>query len=165
MTLGPRAEAIADLLGRTDAAPGDAGLVASWLWTLERHATLAGGDHWPIHREGDRTTMFIAMNRFRVKKGSEAGFEEVWLNREIHLHTVPGFVEFHLLAGPSHEDHTLYASHTVWQSEEDFLAWTRSKAFRDAHKGAGGHGDLYLGPPQFEGFTVLQTVARAEAAD
>ncbi|MGZ3349177.1 MAG: antibiotic biosynthesis monooxygenase, partial [Xanthobacteraceae bacterium] len=26
--------------------------------------------------------MFIAMNRFRVKKGSEEAFEEVWLNRD-----------------------------------------------------------------------------------
>src|ERR1700741_4487945 len=26
------------------------------------------------------------------------------------------FVEFHLLKGPEADDHTLYASHTVWQS-------------------------------------------------
>jgi heme-degrading monooxygenase HmoA len=26
--------------------------------------------------------MFIAMNRFRVKKGSEEAFEKVWLSRE-----------------------------------------------------------------------------------
>ena len=39
--------------------------------------------------------MFIAMNRFRVKKGSEEAFEKVWLTRETHLDRVPGFVEFH----------------------------------------------------------------------
>jgi heme-degrading monooxygenase HmoA len=38
--------------------------------------------------------MFIAMNRFRVKKGSEKDFEQVWLSRDTHLTTVPGFVEF-----------------------------------------------------------------------
>ena len=39
----------------------------------------------------------IAMNRFRVAKGSEAAFEHVWLSRDSHLDKVPGFVEFHLL--------------------------------------------------------------------
>jgi heme-degrading monooxygenase HmoA len=52
--------------------------------------------------------MFIAMNRFRVKKGSEEEFEKVWLNRDSYLDLVPGFVEFHLLKGPQAEDHTLY---------------------------------------------------------
>jgi Antibiotic biosynthesis monooxygenase len=38
--------------------------------------------------------MFIAMNRFRVAKGSEAAFEQVWMSRDSHLDKVPGFVEF-----------------------------------------------------------------------
>jgi heme-degrading monooxygenase HmoA len=108
--------------------------------------------------------MFIAMNRFRVKKGCERDFEQVWLNRDSQLHKVPGFVEFHLLKGPEHEDHTLYASHTVWQSEAAFEAWTRSEAFREAHKGAGQNKPLYLDHPQFEGFEVRQTVRRPEGA-
>jgi heme-degrading monooxygenase HmoA len=102
--------------------------------------------------------MFIAMNRFRVKKGAEADFEAVWLNREVHLDQVPGFVEFHLLRGPEREDHVLYSSHTVWRSEDAFVAWTRSEAFRAAHRGAGGNKPLYLDHPEFEGFTVLQTI-------
>ena len=57
--------------------------------------------------------MFIAMNRFRVTKGSEAAFEHVWLSRDSHLDKVPGFVEFQLLKGSEVDDHTLYASHTV----------------------------------------------------
>ena len=60
--------------------------------------------------------MFIAMNRFRVKLGSEEAFEKVWLTRDTYLDRVPGFIEFHLLKGPETEDHTLYASHTIWQS-------------------------------------------------
>jgi len=106
--------------------------------------------------------MFIAMNRFRVALGSEAAFESVWLNRDIHLKSVPGFERFQLLRGPAAEDHVLYASHTVWRSREDFEAWTRSDAFRDAHRNAGQAGtrSLYLGPPQFEGFESLQTVGK-----
>lgn len=107
--------------------------------------------------------MFIAMNRFRVKKGSEHDFEQVWLNRDTHLHKVPGFVEFHLLKGPESDDHTLYASHTVWQSQPAFEAWTRSESFRAAHARAGGNKPLYDGHPQFEGFEVLQTVGKAAA--
>ena len=103
--------------------------------------------------------MFIAMNRFRVVKGKEADFEAVWLNREVHIAKEKGFVEFHLLREPEAEDDSLYASHTIWACEEDFAAWTKSQAFRDAHKGAGERaGTLYLSGPVFEGFTILQTV-------
>lgn len=101
------------------------------------------------------------MNRFRVKKGSESDFEAVWLNREIHIAKEKGFVEFHLLRGPERDDHTLFASHTIWTSEEDFVAWTKSQAFRDAHKDAGSNKDLYLEAPNFEGFSVVQTVEAA----
>ena len=50
--------------------------------------------------------MFIAMDRFRVAKGSEEAFENAWLSRDSYLHTVPGFVEFRLLKGPEAEDHS-----------------------------------------------------------
>jgi heme-degrading monooxygenase HmoA len=102
--------------------------------------------------------MYIAMNRFRVASGSEADFEAVWRNRDSHLREVPGFVEFHLLKGPQREDHVLYASHTIWADYAAFEAWTKSEAFRAAHRNAGGNRPLYLGPPEFEGFEVIQTV-------
>jgi len=103
--------------------------------------------------------MFIAMNRFQVVKGEEEAFEQVWLSRDTHLADVPGFVEFHLLRGPELEDHTLFASHTIWRSKADFEAWTTSEAFRAAHRNAGDNKPLYLGHPRFEGFEVVQTVA------
>ncbi len=99
--------------------------------------------------------MFIAMNRFRIALGHEETFERIWRERETHLEGVPGFRKFNLLRGPSAEDHTLYASHSEWDSREDFEAWTRSEAFRKAHAGAGGSRDIYMGPPQFEGFEVV----------
>jgi heme-degrading monooxygenase HmoA len=103
--------------------------------------------------------MFIAMNRFRVIAGSEDEFERVWTERDTHLRTVPGFVEFRLLRGPARDDHVLYASHTIWRSRSDFEAWTRSDAFRLAHQSAGDHRPLYLGHPEFEGFEAIQTVS------
>lgn len=104
--------------------------------------------------------MFIAMNRFQVRPGEEEAFETIWKTRDSYLEDVPGFVAFHLLRGPSVEDHTLFATHTVWASRDDFEAWTRSEAFRKAHAGAGANKPLYIGPPRFEGFEVVQTVER-----
>ena len=111
--------------------------------------------------------MFIAMNRFKVKKGSEDAFENVWLGRDSYLDRMPGFVEFHLLRGPEAEDHTLYSSHTVWESKAMFEAWTKSEEFRAAHARAGNNsttGQLYLKHPKFEGFEVRQTLTKKSAA-
>ena len=99
--------------------------------------------------------MFIAMNRFQVAKGFEAGFETMWRERESYLDEVPGFREFHLLRGPEREDHRLYASHTVWESEAAFVAWTESEAFRRAHAQARAPKGTYLGHPEFEGFEAI----------
>ena len=108
--------------------------------------------------------MFVAMNRFQVTKGSERDFENVWLSRDSHLEKVPGFLEFHLLRGPEADDHTLYASHTVWQNRAVFEAWTKSEAFRAAHQRAGDNKPLYRGQPQFEGFETIQTVRGGKGA-
>ncbi|MEM1411985.1 MAG: antibiotic biosynthesis monooxygenase [Pseudomonadota bacterium] len=108
--------------------------------------------------------MFIAMNRFQIVPGREADFEAVWANRDTHLDEVPGYVEFSLVRGPENEDHTLYASHTLWESEEHFVAWTKSEAFRAAHRNAGDNKGLYLGHPRFEGFNVVLNSARQAAA-
>jgi heme-degrading monooxygenase HmoA len=101
--------------------------------------------------------MYIAMNRFRVSLGREAEFEGVWRTRQSHLNKEPGFLEFDLLRGPTKDDHTLYASHTVWASRSHFEAWTKSESFRAAHAraGAGSTKGLYLGHPEFEGFETL----------
>lgn len=88
--------------------------------------------------------MFIAMNRFKVMRGSEAEFEAAWRSRERRLNEMAGFRAF--------------ASHTVWESEAAFTAWTRSEQFRAAHRGAGGSRPLFIGHPQFEGFTALEGI-------
>ena len=96
--------------------------------------------------------MFVAMNRFKIAKGKENDFVNVWKNRDSFLENVPGFKNFNLVKGEEKEDHTLFASHSIWNSKEDFINWTKSEAFRKAHQGAGQHGNLYLGHPEFEGF-------------
>ena len=99
--------------------------------------------------------MYIAMNRFRINLGREEDFETLWRNRDSYLDEVPGFRTFHLLRGPSDEECTLYASHTVWDSEEAFQAWTKSEAFVKAHRQAKAPEGTYAGHPKIEGFTAV----------
>ncbi len=99
--------------------------------------------------------MYIAMNRFRIARGREEVFEELWRKRDSHLDDVPGFRQFHLLRGPSSDEETLYASHSVWESAEAFEAWTESESFKKAHAQARAPQGTYLGHPNFEGFEVI----------
>ncbi len=100
--------------------------------------------------------MYLAMNRFRIFKGKEGAFEDVWRNRQSRLEDVPGFEKFHLMKGPETEEQTLYASHTTWRDEGAFIAWTKSEHFRAAHASAGSSDRLYDGHPQFEGFAPVE---------
>jgi heme-degrading monooxygenase HmoA len=102
--------------------------------------------------------MFVAMNRFKVAAGKEEEFEALWKNSKSSLDEMDGFDSFNLLRGPANdaEAYTLYASHTVWKTEADFIAWTRSQNFRDSHRNAGDNRGLYLGHPQFEGFSAVE---------
>lgn len=102
--------------------------------------------------------MYLTMNRFRIKPGQEGAFEAIWKSRDSHLPQVPGFVAFNLLRGPEKDGYTLYASHTVWVDEPSFTAWTKSEAFRSAHRGAGAHGEIYAGHPELEIFTSVQHI-------
>ena len=45
--------------------------------------------------------MYIAMNRFKVKRGAEEEFEQIWRNRQRNLSEMDGFIEFKLLHGLS----------------------------------------------------------------
>ena len=41
--------------------------------------------------------MYIAMNRFKIIKGNEDTFENLWKNRESYLDEVEGFLSFNLI--------------------------------------------------------------------
>ncbi|MGP9643173.1 antibiotic biosynthesis monooxygenase family protein [Halomonas sp. AOP30-A1-24] len=99
--------------------------------------------------------MYIAMNRFQIAPGREEDFLEVWRKRDSHLNEVPGFKQFKMLQGASQDEHTVFISHSVWESEAAFRAWTQSEAFRKAHAGAKSPEGIYLGRPKFEGYEVV----------
>ncbi len=95
------------------------------------------------------------MNRFRILPSKEEEFITLWKNRDSHLNQVEGFKSFNLLKGKINSDYTLYVSHSKWESENHFLNWTKSSAFKKAHKNAGKNKHIYLGHPEFEGFVIL----------
>ncbi|WP_271274059.1 antibiotic biosynthesis monooxygenase family protein [Aliamphritea hakodatensis] len=101
--------------------------------------------------------MYIAMNRFKIALGREQEFIGIWRNRDSQLHSVDGFESFSLIQGESNETYTLMASHVIWRDKAAFDAWLKSDAFKQAHANAGKSRPegLYLGPPQFEGFSSV----------
>ena len=94
--------------------------------------------------------MYIAMNRFNIHPGKGADFEAAWRKRESFLKAVPGFIKFRLLK----LDDTHYSSYAEWESEEVFVAWTTSEAFRKAH-GQGMPEGVIAGPPNLECWQVV----------
>jgi len=94
--------------------------------------------------------MYVAMNRFTIHPGKNAPFEARWRDRQSHLTEVPGFLKFRLLK----LDDTHYSSYAEWDSEQAFLAWTESEAFRKAHAQGTPEG-VIAGPPRLECWEVI----------
>ena len=109
----------------------------------------------PPRLNGENATVYIAMNRFRVTRGREAEFEEIWRRRDSYLDDVEGIEEFRLLRGETGKDETLFVSHSVWVSREAFTAWTESEAFTKSHRQARTPEGVLLGHPRFEGYEVV----------
>ena len=101
--------------------------------------------------------MFIAMNRFKVNRGKEGAFEEMWRSRETYLDQVPGFVSFSLLRNWLADDSTTeFISHSTWRSREAFESWTNSDSFTRGHAQGSVQGIL-AGHPEVSLYeTVLE---------
>lgn len=99
--------------------------------------------------------MFIAMNRFKISKDFCHEFEQIWRERDSYLEQVAGFKSFNLLKSAEHEDFILYVSHSVWEHEDAFIAWTKSEEFRLAHKQVRAPKGTYVSHPELETFTSI----------
>lgn len=111
--------------------------------------------------------MFIAINNLRAKadRGDEL---EARFAEPRGLDEQPGFIGFELLKrtwSPGEDDASgeiHYMVVTRWQSMKDFLGWTKSDAFKEAH--AGGRPDFLAGGGHPAGYDVaLQRKGNAEA--
>jgi len=92
---------------------------------------------------------YIATNRFSVRKGKEAKFENRWAIRKSRLATLEGFRYFHLMKRVNLKDDTTsyysgheddnssgnYVSFTIWKEKKNFSAWRKGDAFKEAHGG------------------------------
>jgi heme-degrading monooxygenase HmoA len=92
--------------------------------------------------------------------GQEDLFEDLWRKRESYLSESLGFIAFHLLRGAAGEQSTVFISHSQWQSEQAFIAWTESEAFVKAHRQAKMPDGVVLGPPHFEAYNSVDLTPR-----
>ena len=99
--------------------------------------------------------MYLAMSRLKVVCGKEVEFEKAWRKREQNIDGVKGFKEFNLIKGIVNKEFTLYIFHSEWNSETDFINWTKSDSFKIAHTDPNSQSNLYLGPPYFDGYLGL----------
>jgi len=96
--------------------------------------------------------MYLAMSRLKVLAGKEKAFEAAWKSRETNHDGVKGFRRFELFKGNANEEYSLYIFHSEWNSENDFINWTKSDLFNLNHKNPTPQKNLYLGPPNFDGY-------------
>lgn len=99
--------------------------------------------------------MYMAMTRFQVSLGQENLFESVWKKRKSYLAKMKGYRGLFLLRGPTNKDHTVFISHFIWDTKEDFEVWTKSDEFLKAHTQFGDIGALFISKPIFEGLSVV----------
>lgn len=106
--------------------------------------------------------MIVVTNRIPVAEGWEAEFEERFRNRVHLVDQSPGFIrnEVHRPRPmkldresgqwlPDEESEGYYEVKTWWRSFDDFVAWTRSPAFAEAHKNRPPEG-MFTGPNKLE---------------
>ncbi len=106
--------------------------------------------------------MIVVTNRMKVAAGYEANFEERFSKRVHLVDQSPGFIrnEVHRPrpmkrdsdSGQWVEDPTkkgCYEVKTWWSSLADFVAWTKSPSFAEAHKNRPPK-DMFDGPGKIE---------------
>ena len=99
--------------------------------------------------------MYLAISRLKVESGKETEFEIGWKNREQNTHGVKGFKKLDLFKGIETDEFSVYIFYSEWNSERDFINWTKSNSFQLAHKEPNSQSNLYLGPPDFDGYIEL----------
>lgn len=115
--------------------------------------------------------MIVVTNRIPVAEGHEHDFEERFNNRVHLVDQSPGFIrnEVHrprpmrfdpgsgeFVHNPDEQGY--YEVKTWWRSMEDFVAWTRSEAFAEAHKNRAPK-EMFAGPSKLEVHEVFLSTA------
>ena len=106
--------------------------------------------------------MIVVTNRIPVAAGHEIDFEDRFKHRVHLVDRAPGFVrnevhrprpmKFDHASGgfvPNAEVQGYYEVKTWWRTLEDFVAWTRSPAFAEAHSNKAPK-EMFAGPNVLE---------------
>jgi heme-degrading monooxygenase HmoA len=108
--------------------------------------------------------MIVVSNRIPVTPGHEAEFEKRFENRARLVEKHPGFHSFQILRPTSVNMHggkmgesAYYVVLTFWRTKEDFVSWTESDSFREAHSNRPPK-EMFAGPNVFEMHEVIQRV-------
>lgn len=113
--------------------------------------------------------MIVVTNRIPVAQGHEIDFEDRFKRRAHLVDRAPGFVRNEVLRPkPMRFDHEsgswlpndaaqgYYEVKTWWRSFDDFVAWTRSPAFAEAHSNRPPK-EMFAGPNVLEIHEVFLT--------
>lgn len=99
--------------------------------------------------------MIIAANRIPVNPEHAEAFEEVFSQRAGLVDGMDGFISFQILRPTKPEDP--YIVQTLWESREQFEAWTSSEEFKRGHAQSGTlPRETFLGHPTIEVHEVIQ---------
>ncbi len=99
--------------------------------------------------------MIVVMNRIPVNPKYWKEFEESFQQRAGFVDEFPGFIR-NVILHPLDNTSDYHVVMTFWRSKEDFLKWTESEAFKQAHVRARGRPeDFYAGKNVFEMFEVV----------
>jgi heme oxygenase (mycobilin-producing) len=106
--------------------------------------------------------MVIVTNRIPVAEGHEIDFEDRFRRRIGLVDQAPGFIrnEVHRPKpmkldhgtgewSPDPENKGYYEVKTWWRSFDDFVAWTKSESFREAHRNRAPK-EMFRGPNVLE---------------
>jgi heme-degrading monooxygenase HmoA len=109
--------------------------------------------------------MIVVSNRIPVAAGHEAAFEERFRDRAGLVERHQGFVRMEILRPKQVMMHgkplggsQYYVVLTYWKSEADFVRWTDSEDFRQAHASRPPK-EMFAGSNVFEMHEVIQTAS------
>ncbi len=97
--------------------------------------------------------MFVATNRLRTESGRGWELEERFRKSSAVAEGAEGFISFQMWKTESSPDCDEYLVVTHWESKEDHHRWTRSDAFKEAHRG-GVRADYMVGHPELANYDV-----------
>ena len=97
--------------------------------------------------------MFVSTNRRRTESGRGWELEDRFRESSKVAEAAEGFISFEMWKTESTPDYDEYLVVTHWESKEAHHRWTRSDAFKEAHRG-GVRADYMVGHPELTNYDV-----------